>query len=554
MNRSLSSCAYCWVILAFGSGCGEAPGPSEQLVGAGALELQASGQGTLQAGPVQCSSLVAILLGRMTLAEKVGQMLLVDNAALSNPADVAGLALGGVLAGGTTDPPTGNDPRSWQARVAAMKQAALSSRLAIPILYGTDAVHGHSNVAGATIFPHNIGLGASGDAALVTDIARATASEVAATGIDWTFAPVVAAARDERWGRTYEAFSEAPTLAGALGKASVLGFQTAGSDGRPTILACAKHFAGDGGTLGGVDQGDTVGLDSQLFPLHLEQYKQAIAANVKTVMVSFSSWNGQRMHTHHHMLTDVLKGQLGFQGIVVSDWAGYGATPVESVNAGIDMLMVPSDYLGVRSALLGSVPQALPLTRVDDAVRRILSVKCDAGAFGKPLPEPSALVAVGSAEHRNLARRAVRESLVLLKNDGCVLPLPKTARLHVAGVAAQSLAQQCGGWTVGWQGLGDTTIPGTTILDAIRKASTGQVTYSADGSGAKGADVAIAVIGEQPYAEFVGDDQDLSLSNADVAVLDRLNASGMPVVTILLSGRPMIIAPHLQKSEAWLAA
>jgi beta-glucosidase len=435
---------------------------------------------------------------------------------------------------------------------------ALQTRLRIPIVYGVDAVHGHNNVRGAVIFPHNVGLGCTRDPGLVERVARATAEEVAATGIDWTFSPCVAVARDERWGRTYESFGETPELAMEMGAAAVRGYQ-------PAILACPKHYLADGGTEGGRDQGDARIDEATLRAIHLPAYRAAVAAGAATVMASFSSWNGQKMHGNRHLLTDVLKGELGFQGFLVSDWAGIDQLPGDyasdvetAVNAGIDMVMVPGRYAEFLSTLKALVQQGrVPESRIDDAVRRILRKKVEAGLFERPYADRTLLAQVGSDAHRQVAREAVRRSLVLLKNEGRVLPLSKMARrVHVAGRNADDLGNQCGGWTITWQGSSGAITTGTTLLQAIRAAVLGgaEVTYSRDGSGAAGAEAGVVVIGETPYAEGVGDRSDLSLAAEDVAAVRAVQSARVPTVVVLVSGRPLILGEVERLADAIVAA
>jgi beta-glucosidase len=435
---------------------------------------------------------------------------------------------------------------------------ALETRLRIPLLYGVDAVHGHNNVRGAVIFPHNIGMGATRDAALVEEAARITGLEVAATGIDWTFSPVIAVPRDERWGRTYEGFGETPELVAEMGAAAVRGYQQ-------NILACAKHYLADGGTQGGRDQGNAAIDEATLRAIHLPGYRAAVDAGVDSIMVSFSSWNGQKMHGNSYLLTTVLKGELGFSGFLVSDWAaidqlpGDYSTQVETaINAGLDMIMVPYQYqefIGTLTSLARS--GRVPMSRIDDAVGRILRKKFARGLFDRPLADRSLLASVGSAEHRAVARRAVRESLVLLKNDGRTLPLSKgLTRIHVAGKNANDVGSQCGGWTITWQGSTGAITTGTTILEAVRATVSAGTTVSSDrdGSGAAGADAAIVVIGETPYAEGWGDRIDLALGTDDQAAVARVAQAGVPTVVVLISGRPMILGGVLDASDAFVAA
>jgi len=520
---------------------------------------------------------VETLLSQMTLEQKVGQMIQAEIKSAS-PADVRKYQLGSVLNGGGSFP-QGNKQASvqdWLALADAYHAASTTvAGVSIPVLWGTDAVHGHNNVRGAVLYPHNIGLGATGDADLVQAIAAATASEVKATGIDWVFAPTIAVASDFRWGRTYESYSEDPARVRAFAAPFVQGMQgkagTAEFLGPLHTLATAKHFIGDGGTAGGVDQGDTQVSESELAYVHGQGYADAIAAGVQTVMVSFSSWNGQKMHGHRYLLTDVLKGRMGFDGIVVSDWNGIGqvsgcanADCVPAVLAGIDLFMVPEEWKAFHGNLLAAVKRGdVPMARIDDAVRRILRVKARAGLLDSV--KPSARVAaasVGSAEHRALARRAVRESLVLLKNQGALLPLPKTAKVLVAGAGADDISRQSGGWSLTWQGTENSNadFPGATSLVAgIREAvkDPSQVQYSADGSYRSRPDVAVVVIGETPYAEGQGDRRDLNQAlaqPADFALLKKLKDDGIPVVTVLLTGRPLWVNPELNRSDAFVVA
>jgi beta-glucosidase len=528
---------------------------------------------TIDADPADGEDSVAdkadALLKAMTLDEKVGQMTQVDMSALKDKAHIQRYFLGSVLSGGDSDPPD-ITAGGWAKAHDEYQAWALKTRLKIPLLYGIDAVHGHNNVDGAVIFPHNVGLGATRNPGLVEKAARVTAREVAGTGIRWTFAPCVAVARDERWGRTYESFGEAPELVAEMAAAAVRGFQGRLAD--PTsILACAKHFVGDGGTTNGIDQGNTQCDEATLRKVHLPGYVATIKAGVGSIMVSFSSWNGRKMHGHKHLLTDVLKGELGFAGFLVSDWAAidqltgnYKKAIEIAINAGLDLIMIPNgpgqknNYVGFIGLLKDLVSEGrVPQARIDDAVRRILRTKLRTSVFEHPLSDPTLTREVGCAEHRQVARECVRQSLVLLKNDKHTLPLAKNLKhLHVAGKGADDLGMQCGGWTISWQGrTGPVVRGGTTILTAIREAASGgQVSFSADGSGAKEADAAIVVIGELPYAEMKGDRKDLSLAPEDVALVQRVKQAGVPVVTVLLSGRPLLIGPALEASDAFVAA
>ena len=511
---------------------------------------------------------VADLLARMSLADKIGQMTLVDRAALASPADLTSYRIGAVLSGGGSAPPQ-NRPEAWADMYDEFQAAALATPLAIPMIYGIDAVHGHNNVSGATVFPHNIGLGATRDAELVAEIGRATAVEVTGTGIDWNFAPCLCVARDQRWGRTYESYGEDPALVAELGGAYITGLQGESLADPTSVLATAKHYLGDGGTTGGVDQGDTALSEAELREIHLPPYAEAVRRGVGAVMVSFSSWNGDKLHGHEYLITGLLKGELGFEGFVVSDWAGIdqldgqeGFTAGEvatAVNAGIDLVMVPFEYPQFTELLRAEVAAGrVPLARIDDANRRILTRKFQLGLFERPYPDRAGtgtIGTIGSEPHRALARRAVALSQVLLKNDGDLLPLPAgTGRIFVAGRSADDVGNQSGGWTISWQGSSGPVAGGTSILAGIREAVSGSatVTYEPDGSGVDGSyDVAIAVIGETPYAEFEGDRPDgVFLDPTDLATLDRLRAAGVPLVVVLVTGRPLDIAGQLPGWDA----
>lgn len=515
-------------------------------------------QGSSAPPPTDVAGRVEMLLAQMTLDEKIGQMTQVDRSSLEKESDIRDYALGSLLSGGGSTPST-NSAVGWADMYDRYQRYALQTRLKIPLLYGIDAVHGHNNVVGAVIFPHNIGLGCTRDADLVERVCRATADEVAGTGIDWTFSPCIAVARDERWGRTYESFGETPELAVMMAPAATRGYQS-------RIMACAKHYVADGGTQGGVDQGDAQMDESTLRAIHLPGYQAAIQAGAGSIMVSFSSWNGQKMHSHAYLLTTVLKGELGFKGVVISDWGGIDQLPgtgdqrVESaINAGIDMVMVPANYKAFIPTLRQLVQQGrVPQSRIDDAVRRILTKKVELGLFEQPLTDRSLTGTVGSEAHREIAREAVRRSLVLLKNGSGLLPLrPDTRRIHLAGRGADDIGMQCGGWTISWQGSSGPITAGTTILEAIWTAAArggGTVTYEPDGSNAEGATVGVVVIGEQPYAEGRGDRSDLAISDEDMEVVRRVRSANTPTVVILLSGRPMILDEILGECDALVAA
>jgi beta-glucosidase len=503
------------------------------------------------------------LLARMTLDEKIGQMTQADSGSLKDPSEVAALLLGSVLSGGDSEPPDVS-PRGWHAMVEAYEKQALTTRLRIPLIYGIDAVHGHGNVRGATLFPHNIGLGCTRNPKIVEEAARITAREVAATGIHWNFAPCIAVPLDERWGRTYEGFGETAELAVLLGPPAIRGLQGPDMSAPGRVLATAKHFVGDGGTLGGVDRGDTAGDEAILRARHLAGYAAAVKAGAGSIMVSYNSWNGEKMHGHKRLLSDVLRGELGFEGLLVSDWNGIDELPgsrdedvAQAINAGIDMVMAPDSYREFIASLRKNVDAGrVPLSRIDDAVRRILVAKFKLGLFERPFGEPALLDRIGSAEHRAVARQAVRESQVLLVNRNNALPLRTSlTRIAVAGKAADDLGIQSGGWTISWQGSSGSISDGTTVLEAIKKAAPkAAVTYARDGNVPRDTQVTVVVIGEQPYAEMKGDRADLSLDAEDVAAVRHAKASGAPVVVVLFSGRPLMLEPIIDQADALIAA
>jgi len=522
-----------------------------------------------------CDKQVDALLAQMTLDEKIGQMVQVDSGALTDKTAVQRYFLGSVLSGGSSDPADGNSAQSWLNSVTEFNNQALQTRLKIPLLYGIDAVHGHNNIDGAVIFPHNIGMGATRDPKLVGRAERVTAEEVAGTGIRWAFAPCITVPQDEHWGRTYEGYSDNPALVSKLGAAAVIGFQGKKLSAEPTsVLACAKHFIGDGGTQDGIDQGNMVCDEATLRKLYLPPYRAAVKARVGSIMVSYSSWNGQKMSGNKYLLTDVLKGELGFKGFLVSDWAAidqispnYKTDIEQSINAGLDMFMIPygagsekpNTFIAFIQDLKELVAEGkVPQSRIDDAVRRILRIKFQMGLFESTATDPKLTAAIGSPEHRAVARECVRESLVLLKNENHVLPLSKKiGTLVVVGAGANDLGRQCGGWTIDWQGdRGNVTHGGTTILAAIRQTVSPetQIIFSPDGSNLTNADAILAVVGELPYAEMHGDRTNLDLSAEDAALIARAKISGAPVVTILLSGRPLILNSALDDSSAFVAA
>ncbi len=516
------------------------------------------------------------LIKEMTIDEKIGQMTQVDQQFLNDISDISKYGFGSLLSGGGSTPKV-NEPKAWADMYDQYQREALNSRLKIPLLYGIDAVHGHNNVVGATIFPHNIGLGATRDAKLVESVARATALEVAATGIDWDFAPCLAVPNDYRWGRTYEGFSENTALVTELGNAAILGYQSANINNPNSVLACAKHFIGDGGTLfgtglnGKIDRGNLAISENELREKHLPPFKKAVESGVATFMAAYNTWNDVRCHANKYLLTDILKEELGFKGFVVSDWAAiedipgdYKSDIIISINAGIDMVMVPGavkfgneSFEKFIKLFKESIEDgSIPMTRVDNAVKRILLIKKQAGLFDRPFSNQQLLSHIGSQKHREIAREAVRKSMVLLKNEDNLLPLPKNGKtIIVAGRGADNIGMQCGGWTISWQGEMGNKTAGTSILEAIQSTvdPTTSVQFTEDGNNAKG-DVAIVVIGEEPYAEMEGDRANLSLDKKDLAVIDRLKAQNIPVVVILLSGRPMIITDHLEEWDSLVAA
>jgi len=536
------------------------------------------------------------LISRMTLEEKAGQMTQPDLSAIKDFSVIEKLSLGSILSGGSSDPKSGNHLTDWAQLYQECQGHALKSRLGIPILYGIDAVHGQNNLLGAVIFPHNIGLGCTRNPALVEKVARVTAEEVRASGIQWAFAPCVTVPQDIRWGRTYEGFSEDPAVIAPLAAAAVRGFQGDELRGPSAVVACAKHFIGDGGTTyigkngrAGLDQGDTRVDEATLRAIHLAGYPAAVDAGVATIMPSYSSWNGVKCSANKYLLTDVLKKELGFEGFLISDYnaidqiipspaknaavasdnasgqvraANYKQCIEISINAGMDMVMLTDRYQEFITSLVELVNEGkIPMSRIDDAVTRILRVKFAQGLMQKGAAlaiDPAVKKAFGSAEHRAVAREAVRESLVLLKNEGHVLPLTNTLkRIHVAGRGADDLGMQCGGWTIDWQGKsGEVTEGGTTILSALRQrvGTNTEVTVSRDGSGAAGASVGIVVIGEPPYAEGKGDRTDLKLSKEDAAAVATMKAAGIPVVVVVLSGRPLILGDVADQADALVAA
>jgi beta-glucosidase len=510
---------------------------------------------------------VTDLLARMTLDDKIGQMTQAERAAIT-PAQLTQYRVGSILSGGGSGPAQ-NTPAAWADMYDNFQRGALAAPLQIPMIYGIDAVHGNNNVSGSTIFPHNIGLGATRDPALAERIGRATAEEVTGAGQDWTFAPCLCVARNDRWGRTYESFGEKPEIATSM-TTVIDGLQGPALNGPASVLATAKHYIGDGGTTGGTDQGNTLVCEAELRAVHLPPFAAAVQRRVGSVMISFSSWNGAKLHGSKYLVTDLLKGELGFTGFTVSDWAAIDqldgrtgftqAEVVTSINAGLDMIMVPNDWQLFLGYLRAAVQAGqIPMTRIDDANRRILTKKFELGLFERPYADRTYAATIGSAAHRTLARQAVRESQVLLKNAGGVLPLAKSGgKIFVAGKSADDLGNQSGGWTTTWQGASGNTIAGTSILQGIRNSvgSGATVTYQRDGTGIDSSyRAAIAVVGETPYAEGEGDRPgSMSLDATDLATLARLRAAGVPVIVVLVSGRPLDVAAELGGWNALVAA
>ena len=516
------------------------------------------------------------LVVEMTLDEKIGQMTQVDHRYLEQKSDIKTYFLGSLLSGGGSAPDT-NNPRSWVRMYNEYQDFALDTRLGIPLIYGVDAVHGHNNVFGATIFPHNIGLGCSNDEELVQKISETTAREVRATGLDWTFAPCLAVSQDERWGRTFESYSEDTEIVTRLGIASIKGYQGNNLNNANSVLACAKHYVGDGSTIfgtginGGIDRGDVLIDEKELRSKHIKPFRSAVENGVGSIMISYNSWQSKRLHGHSYLINDILKKELGFSGFVVSDWAAiddidenYKTSIITAINAGIDMVMVPGEhsdkshsYIEFINLLKESVLEgSVSLNRIDDAVYRILKIKYSMGLFEKPLKDYKKLNEVGSSRNRELARIGVNKSVVVLQNNN-ILPISKNIKnILVAGKHGHDLGYQCGGWTISWQGGSGNTTIGTTILDGIRDkiGKHSSLTFSENGDEASDHDIIVAVVGETPYAEMQGDRESLELSNKDKILIERLIKTGKPIVLILISGRPMIITPYLAHVDAVLAA
>ncbi len=579
---------------------------------------------------------ISELLSKMTLDQKIGQLLQPERQFIT-PEEVKKYHIGSVLSGGGSVPGD-NKPEDWIKMNDAYWAASMEAdedHLPIPLIYGVDAIHGNTNVIGAVVFPHNIGLGAADDPDLLERIASTTAKEIAATGVEWTFAPTLAVARNDHWGRTYESYSEHPDIVAKYAPRFVKGLQ--GNYEEDKVIACVKHFIGDGATLHGIDQGDMCISEEELRKIHVPPYKAAIDAGVLTVMVSLSSWYGEKCHGHKFLLTDLLKKELGFEGFVISDWDGidylddsYEECAVMSLNAGIDMFMITGRWKEFIQHVKNNVANGrISMDRLDDAVRRILRVKYEFGMFTKPRPAERKLSldtsCFGSQEHREVAREAVRKSLVLLKNDENILPLKKDAKILVAGKNAHNRGHQCGGFTVAWQGVDDTAetaekpyimndsekemprkikdtsitahrssiVGGTSVWEGIQAVAP-HAELSVDGTAADPAkhEVAIVVIGEVPYAEMLGDirvgglEKGLKISKGstsddtlpgeeipivkkgpygthlylhqlhpeDIATIKNITSKGIPVVTIMICGRPLVIEQELAESQAYVVA
>ncbi|PZT90506.1 MAG: 1,4-beta-D-glucan glucohydrolase [Citromicrobium sp.] len=530
------------------------------------------------------SAAIAAIVSRMGIERKVAQLIQPQINSFT-AADMRRYRFGSYLNGGNGGP-YGNElapPEDWLRLADEMYEASVAPQAdggpVIPTMWGTDAVHGHTNVVGATLFPHNIGLGATRDVDLVRRIGEATAVEIEVTGIDWNFSPTVAVARDDRWGRSYESYSEDPDLVAQMGAALVEGLQgrKASGDrlGNGHVIATAKHFFGDGGTAQGVDQGDVDGDIEALKAIHARPYPAAIAAGVETIMASFNSINGTKMHGNKALLTGVLRGEMGFDGLVVGDWNGHGQVAgctntdcPQALLAGLDIYMVPDDWKGLLETLVAQVEDGtIPMATLDEAVTRVLKVKQRAGLLDANAPKPSEranagqFVLLGSAKHRAIAREAVAKSQVILKNDG-VLPLKTGSRILVAGSAADSVAQAAGGWSLTWQGGGELDngdFPGaTSIFQGIQKAARaagGTATLSEDGRYTEVPDVAVVVFGEEPYAEFAGDRKNLAFRDEEgLTLLRQFKEAGVPTVAVFLSGRPLWVNREINASDAFVAS
>ncbi|MBT8318008.1 MAG: glycosyl hydrolase family 3 [Lutibacter sp.] len=502
------------------------------------------------------------LLSLMTLEEKIGQMSQVRHFSDITDEDIATKFIGSVIH--TQGPTPGKDAEEWQARFITLQKKALSTRLGIPLLFGVDAVHGQNTFEGATIFPHNIGMGATHNSKLVQEAAEITAIETQATGFNWTFSPCIAIPYNEKWGRVYEAFSESTELTEEMAIASVKGHQGKLSDSS-TVMATAKHYIGDGSTDFGIEGGNTSLNLKEVSERLLPPYRAAVKAGVGSIMVSFNAMSNKAMHAHKELITDTLKTSMGFDGIVVTDWKGYSRFGKNDIiNAGVDMVMaVDGDLAFFQNGLKKGIDsEYVAMERVNDAVKRILRQKFRLGLFKNPFPNASLIQQIGSSEHRAKARQAVRESLVLLKNQDKVLPIDKSAKkIVVVGEHANNSGLQSGGWTIAWQGVKQNYKGATTILDGIKKIAKGDVVYDMDATGNHlDADVAIIVVGETPYAEVFGDIGDgngtykLSLSEKHKSYIQNYSNKGIDVIVVLISGRPLVVTPEIVQTDAFVAA
>ncbi len=520
------------------------------------------------------AELIENLINKMSIQEKVGQIIQGDLDFVT-PSDVKKYKMGSVLNGGNTSP-NGNqyaNAEEWKAMSKALYEASpVVNGIKIPFIWGTDAVHGHNNLIGATVFPHNIGLGATGNAELMEKIGSAVALEVLSTGVVWTFAPALSVPRNDRWGRTYEGFSEDPKLVGKLGSAFVRGLQGTGDTflDEHHILATSKHFAGDGGTFEGIDQGDVRMPREQFEALHVSPYYPAIDSCTQTIMSSFNSFQGKKLHGYKELLTDLLKDEMGFDGFIVGDWNGHGqvegcsnANCPEAFNAGVDIYMAPDSWKDLHRNLLRDVKaKRISMDRLDDAVRRILQVKARLGLFDGRKPHEFSKNYLGAKEHKELGRQAVRESLVLLKNNNSVLPLNPKNNIGVIGVAAKEIRFQTGGWTLDWQGKNNKNkdFPGVhSIFESIKEhvlLEGGSVEFSEDGSFDSKPDVVISVFGEEPYAEGFGDLPNIAFQETDpehYQALKVVEALNIPVVSLFISGRPLEVNKYINLSDAFVA-
>jgi len=580
-HKKLSSFISSLSLIGLVTSCGGLPMKHKEKRNIANLGLWPKMESPLKIDP-KMESEIESLLSKMTLEEKIGQMTQAEIKHVS-PEEITRYHLGSILNGGESWPQNKKESSvsEWLDYATVLYNASIDKSQGgqgIPLLWGKDAVHGNSNLKGATIYPHNIGLGATRNPELIKKIGEATAKEVAVTGIDWTFAPTVAVVRDDRWGRSYEGYSEDPEIVKKYAEAMVEGLQgkvnTKEFLSDAHIIATAKHFIGDGGTFDGINTGDNRASEEELYSIHAQGYVQALKAGVQTVMASYNSWQGEKMHGQEYLLTDILKNQMGFDGFVISDWNGIGEVKgctndhcPQAINAGVDMIMVPQDWKKFISNTVQDVKDGhISENRINDAVRRILRVKMRTGFMNTPpnkrlLANKSSLV--GSNEHRELARQAVRESLVLLKNKNNILPLDPKKKILLIGDGGYNISKQCGGWSVNWQGteLTNADFPGATAIykgieNEVKDAG-GEIVKSLDGSFDGAFDVAIFVYGENPYAESKGDIKNLEYqfeSKADLKILKQLKEKGIPVISIFLSGRPLWVNKELNSSDAFIAA